>query len=115
MPDLLQVLSDADEEATILESNGASFSVKRVRELLADVRSAAEEWLTWLSETDTAIRSGKSEAWWRARFETMRRDGHARWNGRARQYRACAVPRRANTEAAKQRGRDAARGLRKAS
>lgn len=113
--DLETVLADAREEAGVLERNGAAFSVDRVRGLLASVQDAAEEWLTWLSEGDAAIRAGRSETWVRGRFEAMRRDGHARMNGRNRQYRACAIPRRANVVTAAARGRDAARNLRKAS
>lgn len=111
MTDLSQVLADAREEATILAANGAAFSVERVRQLLADVEGAAEEWLTWLSEGDAAIRTGYSLAWLRARFEAWQRDGHARLVGRARQYRACVLPRRANTADAAERGRLAARQL----
>lgn len=109
---LEQILADAREEAQVLRSNGAGFSVDRVERLLDDVSSAAEEWMTWLSEGDAAIRSGFSPAWLRGRFESMKRDGHARLHGRARQYRACAVPRRADTATAAMRGRAAARSSR---
>lgn len=114
MADLSQVLADAREEAAVLRANAAGFSVARVEQLLDDVQSAAEEWLTWLSEGDAVMRSGYSVDWLRGRFEAMRRDGHARMQGRARQYRACAVPRRANTATAAARGRDAARSLKSA-
>jgi hypothetical protein len=109
--ELEQVLADAREEAAVLESNRAAFSVDRVRQLLAAVSESAEEWLTWLSEGDAMIRSGYSADWLRSRFEQWRRDGHARMNGRSRQYRACAIPRRANTVNAAARGRAAAERL----
>lgn len=111
MTDLAQVLADAREEAAILEANHAAMSVARVRQLLADVGAAAEEWLTWLSEGDAEVRTGYSVAWLRARFDAWQRDGHARLVGRARQYRACVLPRRANTAAAAARGREAAREI----
>jgi hypothetical protein len=113
--DLSQVLADAREEATVLDANRATFSVARVREILKAVEVASEEWLTWLSETDAAIRSGYSVDWLRARFPGWERDGHARLQSRARQYRAVVIPRRANTAAAAARGREAARSLRRAS
>lgn len=109
MTDLAQVLADAREELTILEANHAPMAPARVRQLLADVEGAAEEWLTWLSEGDAMTRTGYSVAWLRARFDGWQRDGHARLAGRARQYRACVLPRRANTADAAARGREAAR------
>lgn len=113
--DLAQVIADAREEAAILHANGAAFSVDRVKALLRDVELAAEEWLLWLSETDAAVRSGYSVGWLRGRFAGWQREGHARINGRVRQYRACIVPRRADTGAAAVAGRAAARQARKAS
>lgn len=112
-PDLAQVIADVRGEAAVLESNRAGFSVERVREILADVAGAAEEWLTWLSETDATVRCGYSAVWLRARFPVWQREGHARLAGRARQYRACIVPRRANTASAAARGRAAAQAARK--
>lgn len=112
---LEQVLADAREEAAVLRSNGAGFSVERVERLLAAVQESAEEWLTWLSEKDASIRCGFSETWLRGRFEMWRRDGHARLKGRARQYRACSIPRRADVVSASNRGRAAAREHRRAS
>jgi hypothetical protein len=114
-PDLVQVIADVRGEAAVLRANRASFSPERELEIMDAVAAASEEWNTWLSEGDAAIRAGRSEDWMRARFEQFRRDGHGRMHGRARQYRACAVPRRANTTVAAARGRDAARGLRRAS
>lgn len=111
--DLTQILADAREEAQVLRSNGAGFAVGRVEELLAAIAQSAEEWTTWLSEGDAMVRSGFSVVWFRGRFESLKRDGHARLVGRARQYRACAVPRRANTALQNSRGRDAARRSRK--
>ncbi len=107
--DLETVLADARGEAAVLKGNRAAFSVDRIERLLSDVQSAAEDWLTWLSEKDAAVRCGFSVDWLRGRFEALRRDGHARLAGRARQYRACAIPRRANVVTAAARGREAAR------
>lgn len=112
--DLEQVLADARGELPILARRGAGWSTKDIAEFIDRVSSAAEEWLTWLSEGDASIRCGYSEGWLRGRFEALRRDGHARLVGRNRQYRACAIPRRANLVTASARGREAARALKKA-
>lgn len=109
--DLAQLLADAREETTILEANHAAMSVSRVRQLLADIEASAEEWITFLSEGDAMVRSGYTAAWLRGRFDAWARDGHARLVGRARQYRACVIPRRADTMTAAARGREAAREL----
>lgn len=109
---LEQILADTREEAAILERNGASFSVARVRDLCASVEQAAEGWLVWLSETNAAIQCGYSVSWLRARYPQWEREGHARTIGQARQYRKCIVPRRANVDLAAQRGREAARAVR---
>lgn len=107
------VLADAFDEAHTLERNRAAFSVDRVREILHAVKDAAEPFTTWLSERDASIRRGKSEAWMRQQFAAMERDGNARLSGRSRQYRQCAVPQRAQTAAMEQRGREAARALKR--
>jgi len=113
--DLETVLADVRAEADTLDRNDAPFSVDRVREFARDVEKAAEEWLTWLSEGDAAIRAGKSIDWVRARYELLHREGHAKQTGGKRQYRACFIPRRANIDTAAARGREAARAARERS
>lgn len=109
MRPLEQILADGFAEADVLDRNGASFSVERVRQLLRDIRESAEPYITWLNERDAAIRAGRSEEWMRAQFPAMQRDDNAKLSGRARQYRQCAVPQRAQTAAAAARAREAAR------
>ena len=108
--DLALLIAGWRNDAKTLKRLGASPEIVRTLERCAqEVAESAEEWLTWLSEHDAAIRAGRSVAWMRARFEQMRREGHARLTGRAtRAYRACAVPRKANTISAAERGRRAA-------
>jgi hypothetical protein len=110
--DLETVLADFLAEADTLDRNGAPFSVDRARELVADVKKATEEFRTWLSEGDAAIRAGRSEDWIHARYEQLRREGNARTVGGRRQYRACFIPRRANIDAARAAGRQAAQAQR---
>lgn len=112
---LEQVLADARGEIPLLRKRRLSWDPDAIAEFVDRVAAASEEWLMWLSESDAAIRCGFSESWLRARFETWRRDGHARMVGRNRQYRACAIPRRADIVSAANRGREAARGTRRAS
>ena len=111
-PDLETALADIRSEANTLDRNKATFSVDRVRLFADTIERAAEEFLTWLSEGDAAMRAGKSEDTIRARYEVLARDGHARTRNGKRQYRACAIPRRAHVDVAAARGRDAARAAR---
>lgn len=114
VPDLDRLLADVRQEAAILERNGATFSVARVRELVDAVADATEEYRVFLPETLAAIRCGYSAEWLKGRFETMKADGHARQEGRVRYYRACAIPRRAMTSDTAERARQAARDFRRA-
>ena len=117
MTDLSMVLAGWRNDAETLKRLGASPEIVRTLERCArEVAESAEEWLTWLSEGDAAIRAGHSVPWMRARFEQMRREGHARLTGRAtRVYRACAVPHKANTATltAAEQGRRAAQEFRR--
>lgn len=110
---LEQVLADARGELPVLRRRNGSWSAKDIEEFIDRVAAATEEWTTWLSEGDAAVRSGLTPTTLRGRFEGLRRDGHARLNGRARQYRACAIPRRTNLTNAAARGREAARAMKK--
>lgn len=92
---LATVLADATEEANMLMRNRASFAPERVLQLVREVRSAASEFLTWVSENDAMTRSGHGRAWFRQRFPDWQRQGNARWNPqrpRERQYRQLIVP-----------------------
>lgn len=113
MESLEEVLADARGELPVLQKRNGVWTAKDVEEFVDRVAAATEEWTTWLSEGDAVVRSGYAAATLRARFESLRRDNNARLVGRARQYRACAIPRRANVIDAAARGREAARALRK--
>lgn len=114
--DLAQVIADWRGDAAVLRRRGDARVAEALERCAEDAAAAAEEWLLWLSEGEAAMRAGHSEEWMRGRFEQMRREGHAKLIRRGvRQYRACAVPRRANVVTASERGRTAARALKKVS
>ena len=104
-------------EQVIAEWRDLAAAAKRLRderaaalilELLKDVSDAAEDYMTFYSERDAELRSGKSAHWLRARFRDWERQGHARKNARGeRQYRALVVPQRGNASAAYEAGRQA--------
>ena len=104
---LEQVLADEREQANILRLNGHGQDAALKERLLDRVAAAAEEYLTWLSEDDARLRSGKSAAWLRARFPLWETSGHARYHGRKRQYLMIVVPQRVHPSAAREQGRRA--------
>jgi hypothetical protein len=111
--DLSQVLADWRGDAAVLRRRGETKQAELLEQCARETQQSAEEWLLWLSEGDAALRAGRTKAWMKARFEQMKREGHARQTGRhTRLYRACAVPRKANILGAAEAGRAAARALR---
>lgn len=108
MPTLEQVMADAREEGAILRRNGHVGQADTLARFLDAVRLAAEDYLTWLTEDEAHLRSGKSAKALRALFPSLLAQGLARQDGRRRLYRACAVPQRAHLEAARRAGERAA-------
>ena len=110
MNDLQATLDQWKADATALRRNGQVALADVLDRCAREARESAEEWLTWLSEPNAAMRSGFGIKWFRARREVWRRDGHARAVGRGQwEYRAAIVPRRANLVSAAAQGRAAAR------
>jgi hypothetical protein len=105
---LEQVLADFREEATVLKANGHGAQADTLIRCLDAVKGGAEEYLTWLSEAEASLKSGRSKVWHRGQFANLEAQGLARWHSKRRYYRACAIPRRANQEAARMAGRRAA-------
>jgi hypothetical protein len=104
---LEQVLADTRGEAAVLRRAGHAHDAALMERVCAAVSEAAEDYLTWLSETDAKLRSGHADPWFRARRVQWQADGHARKHGRDWHYRALIIPRRANVLAAYEAGRRA--------
>lgn len=95
---LEQVLADARSDAKVLERRGVTqVSLETLEELCESVRVAALPYLTWLSEAEAMLYTGKGRAFLRQRYEAWERDRNARrapTNSRERQYRQVVLPRR---------------------
>lgn len=110
MTDLDTVLARWRTDAAALRRNGEPAKAAVLERCAEETETAAAEWLTWLSEEEAAIRSGRSVTWLRARYRDWQPQGHARQVGRAvRIYRAAVVPRRLALVRAADMGREAAR------
>lgn len=104
---LEQILADEREQAAILRRNGHAHDAGLIERVCDAVGQAAEEYLRWLSEEDAMTRSDKSRDWLRSRFSAWEAEGHARRNGRKREYRMLIVPQRVHTSAEYEAGRQA--------
>lgn len=110
--DLAQVITDWHGDAAVLRRRGQHALADQLEQCATEVAHSAEEWMTWLSETDAMLRSQRSREWMRAHFAGWEREGHARLAGRDRQYRLAIVPRRYSLSSARQAGAEAAKALR---
>jgi hypothetical protein len=106
---LEQVLADQREELGVLRRHGHDREADSLARLCDDVTAAAEPYLRFISEREASIRAGKSERWIQSKYPELEREGHAKMVGRARHYRECAIPRRADVLGAREAGRAAAR------
>lgn len=111
--DLTQVLSVWRAEASVLKKHKQHALASQLDRCADDVEEAASDWLTWLSESDAMIRSGKSRDWLRGHFSEWERDGHAKLHGRERRYRRVIVPVKRTLSQARDAGVAAANAARK--
>jgi hypothetical protein len=100
-------IADEREQANVLRLKGHPHDAELVEQVVDRLARAAEEYLTWLSEDEARLRSGKSAAWLRARFTAWEAEGHARYHGRRREYLMLVVPQRVHPSAARVQGREA--------
>jgi hypothetical protein len=98
VPTLESVFDKYATEARVLEQHGHAEQARTIISLIDDIRVAAADYLTWLSESDAALRSNHAPAWLRAKFAAWSREGNARIHRGQRQYRKVVVPQRQHLE-----------------
>ena len=108
--DLAQVITDWHGDAAVLRRHSQHALAEQLERCAVEVQTAAEEFLTWLTESEAVLFSGETARWLQSRFPSLERRGMAVKEGRVRRYRQCALPRRAETASAFEAGRQAARG-----
>ena len=106
---LEQVLADWRGDAQVLRRRGDARLAQQLERCANEAAAAAEDYIRWLTEDDACLRSGWSLRRLSSHFPAWERQGHARRDGRRRLYRMLIVPQRANTPAALEAGRRAAR------
>lgn len=102
---LEDVIADARESATLLARHGHAAQAQSITAVCDDVTAVLRPYLTWLSEDNAVMRSGRSAEWLRGQFPQWEADGMARKVGRMRQYRECIVPKRVHLSLAREAGR----------
>jgi hypothetical protein len=105
---LEEVLADWRGDAAVARRLGHLQQAEQLERMADQVAAAAEDYLTFLNEPDARLVSGKTLEWLRGRFPEWLDRGLARYNGKKREYRQLALPRRANVPAARAAGRRAA-------
>lgn len=89
---LEDVLADERGQAAVLRHNGHGAEAEKIERVCERVARAMAEYLTWLSEDDAMLRSGKPAAFFRRQFPEWEAVGDAKKVGRRRYYRASRIP-----------------------
>lgn len=108
MSSLNDALAAARAQIATVRETGLAKEADLLERQLAPIEAAARPFTDWLSESEAVLMSGRSADWHRHQFASLQARGLARMSptGRkSRQYLRCAVPQRANLEAAKDAGR----------
>lgn len=105
MKDLGDVVADWREDAKILKARGYPVEAERLQAMSDEVFTVAEDFITWLSESQAYLKSGLSYRTLRRRFRELLDCGLARYNLKGeREYRSCAIPPRPDARAARAAG-----------
>jgi len=98
------------DDASTLRRHGNVALAETLDRCAIEAERSAEQWLTWLTEADAVLQSGRSAKWLRSRFTGWNQMGHARQVGRGKRiYRQAIVPVRPEVREAMALGREAAR------
>ena len=104
---LERTLANWRERASALRACRRPQEAELIDDICAAVTTAAEDYLTRLTEEQAMLQSGHSRSWLRSRFPEWEQAGHAGREGRRRWYRAVLIPRRGHADLAYQAGRRA--------
>lgn len=98
------VLANARERLAVMP-RGSLVPVSSLEELVDEVARASEAYVTFVSESDARLLTGRAVPWLRARFAEWAEQGHAEIRGGHRYYRRVVLPRRSDIETARAAGR----------
>ena len=96
--DLAQVIADWRGEAAVLRRRGDDRAAKLLEQCAGETAGASAEYTMWLSEGESALRSGWSAEQVRRHARKFLHTPHVRYERRRYILRACIVPRRAHDE-----------------
>jgi hypothetical protein len=97
--ELESVLRRVSAEALVLHQHGYIAHADSLARVVAGVRAAAREYLTWISEEEAVAYSGRSVVWLRAHRKLWEQDGVAEKREKGWFYCRLALPRRPQSAA----------------
>ncbi len=106
--DLEDLVATWRAEAAVLRRHGATAIADALERCAAEAEGSAFEWLRWLDEGTAMLFTGHKRETLRNMFRELESRGLARLRGGHRQYRRCALRRRADVDAARAAGARAA-------
>lgn len=99
-----QLLADWQGDAQVLRARGHTHDAEVLERCASEMQAALGPYLTWLSEPEARLKSGRGIAYFRSQFAQWTTLGLAELRGRQRYYRAAIVPQRAHASAARLAG-----------
>lgn len=108
-----EVIANLHERVTMLRAEGHPIQAQSMARAIEELVATLPEYLTWLTEGEAVLYTGRSVQYLRARFGAWAARGMARWDParpRIRQFRRCVLEHRGNADAARELGRRVARG-----
>jgi hypothetical protein len=97
-----QIIADERENARMLKRMGNEQQATYLLNLFDEIAGSLEDYVTWLSEEKSMLKSGLSARTLRRRFRELFDCGLARYNMKhEREYRSIAIPSRPEVEQAK--------------
>lgn len=98
------VLTDWREDAQVLRGRGHTRDAEALERCAEEIAASLAPFITWVSEPDAMLRSGRAVDFFRSRFGSWHSQGLAEMRGRTRYYRAAVIPLRAHPSVARLAG-----------
>lgn len=99
-----QIITDWRGDAQRLRVRGHSHDADLLEQCADEMQAALGGFLSWMSEPDARLKSGKSIDYFRDHFAEWSMLGLAETRGRTRYYRSVIVPQRVHASAARLAG-----------
>lgn len=99
-----QIIADWRGDAQSLRSRGHGHDADLLEQCADEMQAALGGFLTWMSEPDARLKSGRSQDYFRDHFAEWQMLGLAKLEGKTRYFRSVIVPQRVHASAARLAG-----------